>query len=148
MPLDEVADRRAIDKRRIARDDDDRVDRRIEAGERRQPGEHGARRPVGLLLHRAADAVTRGGREQRVERAIRRVDHDNVRGAGILAAAIGQPTSGRPASSWSTFGVRERMRVPRPAARTRTAKLTRPGYRGAGSGPRSADAIADHGFEP
>jgi len=36
------------------------------------------------------------------------------------AAATGQPISGRPQRSWASFGVAERILVPRPAARITT----------------------------
>jgi hypothetical protein len=42
------------------------------------------------------------------------------------AAMIGQATSGRPQTGCSIFGVEERIRVPSPAAMTRTkGELTR-----------------------
>ncbi len=130
MPLDEIADRRPIDERRIARHDDDGVDRR----ERRQPSEHRAGGAIGILLH----GPTTAGPAAAISASSvppGETTTTTCSAPASCAAAIGQPTSGRPASSCSTLGVRERMRVPRPAARTRTAKLTHPGYRGAAPGP-------------
>ena len=77
----------------------------------------GAAGPVGLGLDDGLDAL---GQARRRDRAAGRRSPRPCPAPAARAARIGQATIGRPQTGCSIFGSEERIRVPSPAARTRT----------------------------
>ena len=111
MGLDQVGERLGGDERHVAVEDEHRLVAQV-----RRRGLHGAAGPVGLGLDRQLDAVG----QVALERALGPSTTTTLPAPAASAAATGQAIIGRPQRSCRTLGVRERMRVPWPAARMTT----------------------------
>ena len=144
---DQALDRLGAEQRHVAAQHDDRPlaaarRDRVDVLHRRS---YGPARAVGHRLNRQFDAL----RQHMLERPRRRVDDDHAPAPAASAARTGHSTIGSPHRSCSTFGVRERIRVPWPAARIRTV-----GRHCRHANARSRDAMGPRapaggqGFEP
>ena len=113
MRRGELAQQIRVDERHVA----GRDDQRHAACDQARGREQRSARPVGMWLYR--DCARRPSQPPRVgaSAATTRITSS---APASRAAATGQPTSGRPQRSCTSFGLADRIRVPRPAARITT----------------------------